>query len=304
MHLKILIILIVAAAVLAAPFCVTGEAGIVTTASRNSPGFINILSFLGFVPSSLTGQLKVAFCNHDSLTSDDSSLKKRNDSLATDDGVATIAIICILVEALVIFLAILVAVYSCILWRRKRRGLQQEVEREYAAQILSAHPQPVDIELGAMNGSSVPQWPLVTPPNTPEHQDAEGSGIQPGTSAGPGAYGHGIQTGFSQAGNSEAAIPEIYVTDTEASRPEPNNLEPGIVAPHTHVGGSRLELGIDRPTYYSTFYRPDAEATGNNPTDSPDPEERLLTPTTSQQAAKASLSEPSSQLSSAAKSPN
>ncbi|KAI0441228.1 hypothetical protein F4803DRAFT_552313 [Xylaria telfairii] len=280
MQLKILIVFFLAAAVFAAPFCAIGEADIATTASDHSPGFINVLSFLGFVPASLTGQLKATFCTRSSLTSDDNSLVKRTDSLTANNGATSIAIVSILLEVLVVTFAIFGVVYSCVLWRRKRRELRENAERERVAQLPNQHPQPVDIELVAMNGGPVPHWPLTgnagvaTPPNTPEHQDAAGSSTQPGISTGPGAH--------PQAGNADgAAIPEIYVTDTDIMQPEPSNSEHDIVASRTHVEGSRLELGIDHPTYYSAFYHPETEATGNNTAESSDQEGRFLTPTTS-----------------------
>ncbi|KAI0458212.1 hypothetical protein F5B21DRAFT_500477 [Xylaria acuta] len=297
MYPKVLVVFVVAAAVLAASLPATGEVGIVATASGHNHGFINILSFLGFVPTSLAAHFKVTIFKRDYMTS--------NDTYFTNDGlVRALVIICVFLEVILILITVWVVLYICILWRRRRQCLQRNAERQRAEQLLNSHPQPVDIELGAINARSAPHWPLTsntetatTVPNTSDHQDTEGGHIWSETPAGSGAHDDGMWISLSKASNSEArditeaAAPKIYVTNTEtmqASKPEINNSKLDVVTSHTHVNESCLEPSVDHPTSSSTFYCPETEAAENNTAESSDLEDRLLTSTASKQAANAS----------------
>ncbi|RYC58707.1 hypothetical protein CHU98_g7501 [Xylaria longipes] len=270
MNPTVLVVLVVAAAVLAAPLPAIREVGLVTTASDHNPAFINILSFLGFVPTSLTAHLEVAFFKRHYMTSNDSSLHKKDASHADDGMIGALVIFSIVVVAVLVLIMIAGAVYSCIICRRNRR---QNEERLRAEAVLNHHPQPVDIELDLIHARSTPHGPLAsnteiatTAPNTPERHDTEGREV------------------------TEAAIPKIYVTDTEtmqASKPGGSNSELDIVASRTHVKESCPEPGIDHSTYPPTFHLAETQAVENNTTESSDLEDWFLTSTASKQAATA-----------------
>ncbi|KAI1757574.1 hypothetical protein F4782DRAFT_525382 [Xylaria castorea] len=299
MYPEVLVVFIVVAVALANPLPAIPEVGIVTTASGHNTGFINMMSFLGLVPTSLTATIKVAFFKRQYTALIDSSFPRDIAFVADYSEVVTLAIIFVFLE---ITLS-LITICTCILWRRERRFSQQNAERQRAEELLNSHPQPIDIELGAMHTCSAPQSLISntevasTAPNTPENQDTEGGYIKAETLSGPGAHDDGIRISVSKASNAEgrvitkAAIPEIYVTDTEttqASKQETSNLELDIVTSHTHVEGSCLEPSIAHPTYHSISYHPESEAAQNNTTESSDPQNRFLTSTASRQAANTS----------------
>ncbi|TRX90693.1 hypothetical protein FHL15_008468 [Xylaria flabelliformis] len=285
MYLEVLIISIAVAAALADPLPAI-QAGIVTTTSGHNIGFINIMSFLGFVPTSFTAKIRAALFNRQVALVDG---HEDDASFTKDPKITTLVIICILLEVVVVLAIVWLFLYTYILWRREKNA-----ERRRAEELLNSHPQPIDIELGNIHTGSTPHPSLTsnneivsTTPNTSEHQNIEGGYIRAEAPVGP---DDGIQTSVSNASDAKgraitkAAVPEICVTDTEtlqASKLETNNSGLGIATSHTHDEKSFLEPSTAHPTYHSTSYRQESEATEHNTTESSDSQDRFLTSTVS-----------------------
>ncbi|KAI1742327.1 hypothetical protein F4680DRAFT_445890 [Xylaria scruposa] len=287
MYLEVLVVFIVVAAALAGPLPAMQEVGIVTTVSGHNAGFFNILSFLGFVPTSLTAKTSIALFKRQTALTD----SHENDaSFTKNPKITTLVAICIFLEVALVLAMIWGAIYTCVVWRRRRRGSQQNAEEQRAEEVLNHHPRPNDIELGAIHARSALHHSLIsntemtsTAPNNSEY--TEGSYICAEAPAGPDG---GIQTSVSKASGTngraitKAVVPKICVTDTETqqtSKQETNNSGLGIITSRAHVGRSFLDPSIAHPTCYSTSYRQTGEVTEHNATESSDPQDRFLNST-------------------------
>ncbi|KAI0554822.1 hypothetical protein F4679DRAFT_579165 [Xylaria curta] len=286
MYLEVLVVFVVAAA-LTSPLPAIREVSIATSVSSHNTRFFNILSFLGFVPTSLTAKISVALFKRQTALIDS---HKNDASFSKKPEITTLVIICIFLEAVLILAMIWGALYTCIIWRRRRRGSQHNAETQRAEELLNSHPQPNDIELGAIHARSTLNRSLIsntemasTAPNNSEYQDTEGSY---GCAKAPAGPDGGIQISVSKASGADgrtitkAAVPKICVTDTETlqtSKRETNNPGRGIITSHTHVEGSFLNPSTDHPTCHSTSYPQTREATEHNATESSDPQDRFPT---------------------------
>ncbi|KAI0487112.1 hypothetical protein F4859DRAFT_510893 [Xylaria cf. heliscus] len=242
MYPKVLVSLIIMVVVLAAPLPAVGEIGIATPADHN-PGYINILSLSGLVPASLTSQLKAAFSGRHYMTPNNRSQR----DLDAHNDMSTALII--VWEIVLIVMIMCIALCICIFCHRQRQHRQQNAERRRAEQLPNSHPEPVDVELGAIHASSAltSNTQMEVPaPNTPDNSAQ---------------ISHSNASNAEGRDTTEAAIPKIHVTDTEtvqASNPEASNS------------------ALDPPTYSSALHRPETEVTADNTTESSGPEDRVI----------------------------
>ncbi|KAI0537448.1 hypothetical protein GGR58DRAFT_527346 [Xylaria digitata] len=218
MYLKLLVILIAAAAAHADALPVASEFCITDTAPYCRPWSTSIPPFPKSVSSSPSTQPKSTFIKRKytgCLHGDNTGGKK-------DRMIITLIIVNLILEFIIIALVIWLGWSTYFRQWCRERCLQRNPERQRAEQLLNSHPQPIDLELGVVHARSSPQWPLTdgieTRVNSPNNCQTKRKCPSTGASIYYDTRDNHTQTALVETGNVNVDAEGIDITDTAISK--------------------------------------------------------------------------------------
>ncbi|KAI0968400.1 hypothetical protein F4678DRAFT_442933 [Xylaria arbuscula] len=240
-----------AAATLTGSLPVVNEVGIITTTSTYRHWSTTMLSALESTLASFTAQVKVA---SQQIGENNNGHRRREDAGIDKDGViAMLAIVCVLLELIVMTFILWLLWYTCFRQWCHRKWPQHDPERQRAEQLLNSPRQPADLELGIIHARSPPHWPLTDSMDlqatTPDNYDTETKLEQTRTSTCCVKHSNHTKINPSEISSfsagpegldiTDTAIPETYVADTEAVQAHELIITDPDHDPHTPTFHSR-----------------------------------------------------------------